>query len=105
MDSTYQHGSNKEFRFNQSAIESMALNKFKLPPDIDIVNVHKKEFNSDGFRSEDFVSDAGMLFSGCSFSFGIGIPIDYLWTKTVSDHFNQPHYNLSVPGASVTSII
>lgn len=105
MDSTYINGPNVFFRFNQSAIESMALNKFKIPPDIKIVNAHNSDFNSDGFRSDNFSPDADILFAGCSLTFGIGLPIDLTWTRMVSDHFDKPHYNLSIPGGSVTSIV
>ena len=35
---------------------------------------------------------------GCSFTFGVGLPIEDTFTQKVADHFDLENFNLSTPG-------
>ena len=65
------------------------------------------KFNELGYRSDPFIKSdkKNFLFIGCSFSFGQGLPLDYLYTKKVADHFDAEHWNLSIPGNNIESIL
>lgn len=56
--------------------------------------------NEYGFRTENFSeeTDPGILFLGCSFTFGVGLPNDETFAQKVSNNFNLKNYNLGVPG-------
>jgi hypothetical protein len=60
--------------------------------------------NKYGFRSTMFNKSSDALFFGCSNSFGIGLPEDYIWTTMIKNELNISGYNLSVPGGSMDSI-
>jgi hypothetical protein len=92
---------NSNYHFNTAAIDSFFLNGMKNPKNIDPDYKKHYKLNSEGFRSEEFKNNPEILFSGCSFTYGSGIPIDYLWNKIVSENFKVSHQNLGVPGASV----
>lgn len=87
---------------DQYALEAMFLNKLKTP-NLKII-YHSLEtpylLNSFDFRSEDFENNTELLFSGCSFTFGVGIPEDKLWTQIVAKNMNLKHQNIAVPGTS-----
>lgn len=55
--------------------------------------------NSEGFRSDGFNLDSGIMFLGCSFTFGIGIEDEHLWTKRIANHYQMTHWNLGQPGS------
>ena len=65
------------------------------------------KLNELGYRSDPFIESdkKNFLFIGCSFSFGQGLPLDYLYTKKVADHFDAEHWNLSIPGNNIESIL
>jgi hypothetical protein len=58
------------------------------------------KFNSLGFRSEEFNSDPSIMFLGCSYTFGIGLPVDKIYPSLVSQTLNLRCVNLGVPGGS-----
>lgn len=54
------------------------------------------KFNSHGFRSDEFdcAGDHRVLFMGCSFTEGIGLPLDEIYTHHVLSKIrNQPRYS------------
>lgn len=65
-------------------------------------------FNSDGFRSDEFSNEhpIKILYVGCSFTEGVGLPIEHIWAKFLNDMISKeigvslPFFNLSVNGAS-----
>ena len=69
--------------------------------------------NNYGYRSEDFnlldQSKNNILFSGCSSTFGIGLPEKYTWTKQLYNDLpipnKGPFQSLGSPGASAERII
>jgi hypothetical protein len=59
------------------------------------------KINRNGFRSEEFESDVPcMLALGCSFTMGIGLPIDCLWPTLIGQQLNLKVYNLAWGGIS-----
>jgi len=57
--------------------------------------------NSDGFRSDEFdTTRSGMLALGCSFTFGIGLPIQQTWPMLVSTSIGLDCWNIAWPGIS-----
>ena len=70
------------------------------------------KFNNYGFRSDDFdeKSDIPILFVGCSYTEGTGLPIDAVWTTQLLDKIKiktgktVPHWNLAGAGAGFDDI-
>jgi len=65
-----------------------------------IDNLVTYKFNSDGFRCREFTQDPSILFLGCSFTLGTGVPIEQIWPELVSRQLNMRCANLGVQGAS-----
>lgn len=64
------------------------------------------KLNGYGYRSDQFKNNAKTLFAGCSHTFGIGLPIEYVWTSMLGKELgNREQFNLGVCGASFSSII
>lgn len=61
------------------------------------------EVNRFGFRGE-IDEDAEILASGCSITFGLGLPEAGRWTNLLSNTMNKSVMNLGSPGASVESV-
>jgi hypothetical protein len=61
------------------------------------------EINSFGFRGEVY-ENAEVLASGCSITFGLGVPELGRWTNFLGNKMNKNIMNLGSPGASVESI-
>ena len=106
LDQSIKYGPDNNYWFDNSAIDAFFLNKFKKPKKV--INKQYNNYyklNLDGFRSDEFEKNTSILFAGDSFTFGAGIPINYLWSKIVADRFNVNHINLGVPGSSVMSSV
>ena len=73
------------------------------PQNQDIVNEYK--VNSFGLRSPELTDNADILITGCSYSYGIGVPENMSWGVQVANHFNLPYHNISVPGKSIIFLI
>lgn len=61
--------------------------------------------NSLNFRCDEIDSKKDLLFSGCSFTFGVGVPKNGIWTTIVANNLNVEYHNLGAPGKSVPWII
>lgn len=61
------------------------------------------EINRFGFRGE-IDGNSDILASGCSITFGIGLPESGRWTNFLSNSLDKTVMNLGSPGASVESI-
>jgi hypothetical protein len=61
------------------------------------------EINRLGFRGE-IDENADILASGCSITFGLGLPEDGRWTNLLSRNMGKSVMNLGSPGGSVESI-
>ena len=62
------------------------------------------KFNDQGFRSDEFDSSGnGIVFLGCSFTVGIGVPWENTFCKIVSDDLKLKCFNLGLGGGSMDS--
>ena len=58
------------------------------------------KFNQEGFRSDEFSDEEGIVFLGCSHTVGIGLPYEYTWPCIVSKMLRKKCYNLAIGGGS-----
>lgn len=59
------------------------------------------EFNSAGFRSEEFLHDVNsIMFLGCSLTFGTGLPLEDIYAYRISKLLNMRYYNLALGASS-----
>lgn len=58
------------------------------------------KFNSHGFRCDEFDNTPSIVFLGCSFTVGIGLPLEATWPSIVSNKLGLACYNLGIGGAS-----
>jgi len=68
------------------------------------------KINMDGYRTKHFAtfdnSRETILFAGCSWTFGEGLPTEYTWPFLVTQAFeNVDYYNIGYMGLSVNHII
>lgn len=72
--------------------------------------------NSDGYRSNHFKqldsNSINILYAGCSFTFGEGLPESLTWTHMLTEKIKNihpdkkvEHFNLSQPGAGIVQVI
>ena len=61
------------------------------------------KINSDGFRCEEFTDDACVVALGCSFTVGIGLPLDTIWPELVGHALGIKVANLAWGGYSADS--
>ena len=59
------------------------------------------KLNSHGFRCEEFGNDRHLIALGCSYTMGIGLPVESIWPSLVGQALNLPVANLSWGGSSV----
>jgi hypothetical protein len=59
------------------------------------------QFNSLGFRSEEFTKSDNAVFLGCSHTVGVGLPLENTWPYYVSQALNLKCYNLGIGGGSL----
>jgi len=75
-----------------------------LPPvPEDPVNLYK--YNSHGYRSPEFSVGTELVFAGCSFTHGTGVPESGAWPSMVSKSLNKKASVVAQPGASISSIV
>jgi hypothetical protein len=61
--------------------------------------------NSKGFRSIEFVENPDVITSGCSQSFGVGLPSKYIWSNLLDESGSLKVVNISYPGTSTQTIV
>jgi len=76
-------------------------NEYKYIGTVDADNTY--EINRFGFRGEAY-ENPEVLASGCSITFGLGVPEEGRWTNFLGNMMNKEVMNLGSPGASVESI-
>jgi hypothetical protein len=87
--------------FQESVVSSSRNSIGKEVETVDEVNTYK--INSIGCRGE-IDEDSDILASGCSITFGLGVPEHGAWPSLLSKKINRSVTNLAGPGASVESI-
>jgi hypothetical protein len=63
------------------------------------------DVNSKGFRSIEFVNNPDVITSGCSQSFGLGLPYQYIWPNLLDKSGSLKVVNISYPGTSTQTIV
>lgn len=58
------------------------------------------KFNSHGFRSDEFSDEPNIMFLGCSFTTGIGLPVEDTWASIVAKQLNLKCFNLGIGASS-----
>jgi len=86
--------------FRENAVSSQRSHIDHQIETIDEVNTY--EINSIGCRGE-IDENSEILASGCSITFGLGVPEFGRWTNFLSKKINRSVTNLGSPGASVES--
>jgi hypothetical protein len=66
-----------------------------------IDNTFTYNFNSHGFRCEEFTTEPTIMFLGCSCTCGIGLPIDVIWPELVAISLNMKCANLGQGGGAM----
>jgi len=72
---------------------------------------HEYRLNKNFYRTNNFkknIDGETVLFAGCSFTFGAGLPENLVWTNMLVDKLNidkSKTFNIGVSGASIHSII
>lgn len=57
------------------------------------------KFDANGFRSNSFINPPDILYLGCSYTVGIGLPIESTWAYLSSKKLNMSYVNLGVGGS------
>lgn len=57
------------------------------------------DFNSHGFRCPKFTEDPTIMFLGCSFTIGIGLPYEDIWPTLISKKLKMRSANLGIGGS------
>jgi hypothetical protein len=57
-----------------------------------------------GFRNTEIPKETDIAVFGCSFTFGLGLPIEMIWHTILADRLNTKVANYGVPGASIKTI-
>jgi len=60
-------------------------------------------FNSKGFRCNEFSNYDSIIFLGCSYTIGIGLPIANTFSYIVADKISLQNFNLGLAGGSNSS--
>jgi hypothetical protein len=96
-------GSNNFFQFgfkSRFGFETIREdNLFIASPNIEY------KYNSMGYRSQEFSPKCNILISGCSHSFGLGVPQNETWADILSKNINSEYQNISVVGGAINTIV
>jgi hypothetical protein len=114
----------KDFPIDEYTVESVFLGKYSKgtfdrwlsledksymensPLDFSHPRISKYRLNSNGYRSPEFVEDPEIIYSGCSQTYGIGLPEEYMWSNIMSKTLGVSNYvNLSQPGQSIQGAV
>jgi hypothetical protein len=98
-------GENVDEKFKDFIVNDVYSNKLRENPDgrNDMYihgNLHS--FNKHEFRSPDFIKNVDYLFSGCSVTFGTGLPLEKIWPEIVAKSLKTSYGNISRSGDSIT---
>ena len=98
---SYEHEYNNIEKFKKSKHFQLTLKKggFLDKESRPVIPVY--EFNEYGFRSESWATgEEGIIFLGCSDTFGTSQFLEKTWPYLVAEHFGVKRYNLAKPGGS-----
>lgn len=69
----------------------------------DQLDIISYKYNNHGFRTPDFNNKKSGLALGCSFTEGVGLPVENTWSGVLSKILDFPIWNLGVGGSSTDS--
>ena len=84
------HSYDSKERYETNLLTNPKLSKFEL----------SYEFNSYGFRSDEFSEIDNVLSLGCSFTLGLGISQNQTWSSIISKRIGLANFNLGIDGTS-----
>jgi hypothetical protein len=90
---------------NSSAFES---NLLRQPKDWEYRSkIIEYKYNSAGHRSIDLpkVDKGYILFTGCSFTEGVGLSYDDIYSTKIANYLGKQHYNLALGGSGVDLLV
>ena len=61
--------------------------------------------NRHGYRGKEFLPNAKLVSAGCSFTYGLGIPEEAIWSNIVAEKLNLSHNKIAKSGASISFIV
>ena len=93
------------FLFNRIEVPGSRPNEAGWFKDGIIVDGFEFNLNSRFYRSPEFQEGMDVLFTGCSVTFGQGLPEEYIWGTMLSRKLGLSYANLSLPGKSAESLI
>lgn len=59
------------------------------------------DFNSLGFRCDEFVPGTGFIALGCSITVGVGLPLELTWPTILASQLAIPAWNLAIGGGAM----
>lgn len=114
----------RDFPIDEYTVESVFLGKYSKgtfdrwlsfedksymknsPLDFSHPRISKYHLNSNGYRSPEFTQNPKIIYSGCSQTYGIGVPEEYMWSNIMSKRLGVSKYvNLSQPGQSIQGTV
>jgi len=108
---------NKYYNFSQQQIKDLCFNELSKPKNVysgygipeGEDKFYDKEtlysLNSKFYRSPEFQKNVDILYSGCSVTYGMGLPEDFIWGTVVANKLNNTYANISMAGISVEEIV
>lgn len=93
-------GKYRDTIFGDSMIQYSPDNNHK-----NIDNIQEYLINSSGHRGPEFSKGTDLLFAGCSFTYGLGIPENGIWGAILANRRGLTYNNISRGGASIPWII
>lgn len=96
------HGSDTEFFYNKNIQDSSKAQYLKHMNWTDPTSI-QYTFNSQGFRSNEFENKKNFLALGCSYTQGIGLPLEQTWAHMLGQTLNLEAYNLGIGGLAIDS--
>lgn len=99
-------GDLKDAIFSRSQLEMPTpANKSIANNLLDLGDTISYNLNNYKFRGPNYVAGVDLLLAGCSFTYGVGVPLDGTWPDLLSKSSGKSYANVSMPGASIEWII
>lgn len=88
------------FKYNLEKKSKILLDNNWLDSNNNIVDIDYR-INKQGFRCNHFSDEEGILFLGCSYTFGVGLHEHQTWAYKVAEKYNTNCWNLGIPGHGI----
>jgi len=88
------------FKYNLEKNSKRLLDNNWLDSNNNIVDIDYR-INKQGFRCNHFSDEEGILFLGCSYTFGVGLHEHQTWAYKVAEKYNTNCWNLGIPGHGI----